>query len=383
MNIGIAAPIEVRSLQSHFNNLSTFDISLGLGGTAVNILIDGFIKLGHHVTVFTLDPRVREKYIIRGNNLKIVFGHFRSSSRIKTFDFCYREIAQIRKFVSDEEAGLDVINAHWSYEFAIGCLLACPSKTIVTFRDDALNILKLLKHPYRLTRLLMDKWVRTRTQHIIYNSVYLAESIGLEGDIIGNPVFDKNITSHKLYPGKEHTFKICFVANSTDNIKNPHVAVYAFQVLRNRGLAVELHFIGKGYGVEDDFAKQYEKIAGLKFWGFQSHDKLLKLITEYDILIHTSKEESFGNNLIEAMAKGIPTVGGIKSGAVPWVLNNGQAGILVDITDVSQIAEALVKLIVNEDLYTQISKAGYQNVINRFSQTSVCNKYLEVYQKMN
>jgi len=380
MKIGIAAPIEVTSLQKHLQNLSTFDLSLGLGGTAVNIIIDGLLNAGHQLVVFTLDPKIKEEYTLKGEHLKIIFGHFRAS--YKMFDFCYKEFSQIKRFIQNEQQSLDVINAHWSYEFAIGALLTAPKKTVVTFRDDAPSILKILKHPYRFTRLLMDTWVRKKSISKTYNSPYLAELIGLEGTIIGNPIFDAHLTSFREYPIEKNKFEICFIANGTDFRKNPHVAVKAFDILKQKHKNVELYFIGNGYGKDDDFAKQYDTIDGIHFLGFQKHHDLLELLKNYDLMLHTALEESFGNNLIEAMAKGIPVVAGYKSGAVPWVLNQGKAGVLVDITNPEKIAESILELIEHKNIYNQYSKEGFNNVKERFSQTSVCKKYVEVYKNI-
>jgi glycosyltransferase involved in cell wall biosynthesis len=367
MRIGIAAPIEVSSLKAHFNKLSSFDMSLGIGGTAVNIIIDGFLKLGHKVTVFTLDVKVKDKYVLEGEHLKIVFGHFRASSRFKTFDFCYQEFKQVKQFINEEQENLDVINAHWSYEFAIGALLANLNKTVVTFRDDAPSILKILKHPYRVTRLLMDAWVRKKAIWKTYNSVYLEKLIRLEGTVIGNPIFYENFTSPREYPIEKKTFKICFIANGTDFRKNPHVAIKAFQILKRKHKHVALFFIGKGYGINEEFALQYQ---------------YLEQLNDFDLMVHTALEESFGNNLIEAMAKGIPVVAGKNSGAVPWVLNFGQAGVLVDITTPELISKAIEKLIEHPSEYTKFSEMGYQNVVDRFTQKSVCGQYIQVYENI-
>ena len=45
---------------------------------------------------------------------------------------------------------LDVLNAQWSYEFAWAALKA-NSKSIITIRDNAINILKYQFDPYRIT----------------------------------------------------------------------------------------------------------------------------------------------------------------------------------------------------------------------------------------
>lgn len=382
MNIGIAAPIEVASLKNHFKQLSDFDLSLGLGGTAVNIIIDGLLKAGHKVTVFTLDVKIKKRYEIEGDNLKIIFGFFRSKARLKMMDFCYQEFQQIKKFIEDEEGNLDVINAHWSYEFAIGALLVCPEKTVVTFRDDAPSILKILKQPYRVTRLLMDAWVRKKAKYKTYNSPYLANLIGLQGTIIGNPIYDDKIISPRINFKQKEVFKVCFIANGTDYRKNPHVAMEVFLLLKEKYPKLEMDFIGKGYESDGGFAKQYTSSKGVGFLGFQNHEDLLNSLLNYDFMLHTALEESFGNNLIEAMAKGMPVVAGEDSGAVPWVLDHGNAGVLVDITNPKIIAEELNKLIIDPQIYNYYSSNGVKNVKERFSQTSVCEKYVDIYKKV-
>ncbi|MGY6648827.1 glycosyltransferase family 4 protein [Wenyingzhuangia sp. IMCC45574] len=382
MKIGIAAPIEVYSLKEHFSHLSEFDLSLGLGGTAVNIIIDGLLKAGHQVTVFTLDTKVRGKHVIEGAQLKIIFGAFRAKARFKTLDFCYKEFKQIQSFIKQEGDSLDVINAHWSYEFAIGALLVYPNKTIVTFRDDAPSILKILKHPYRVTRLCMDAWVRKKAKFKTYNSPYLSKLIGLKGEVIGNPIFDDKLTAPRKLHGTEEAFKICFIANGTDFRKNPHTAVKAFQLIKKKHTHTELFFIGKGYEAGGELAKEYHQIKGIHFLGFQKHEYLLERLKEFDLMLHTALEESFGNNLIEAMAKGMPVVAGKTAGAVPWVLDKGRAGVLVNITNPTLIAKAIDELIDNVSVYNTYSKRGFENVKERFSQSAVCEKYIEVYKKI-
>jgi glycosyltransferase involved in cell wall biosynthesis len=384
MRIGIAAPIEVRSLIQHLPGIAESDLSLGLGATAINILIDGFITAGHHVTVFTLDKTIKHKYILEGPQLKIIFGHFRSNSKIRIFDFCSVEFRQINKFIIEEIASLDIVNAHWSYEYAIG---AIQSKTphLITFRDHAQTILKLTRHPYRLTRLLMDSWVRKNGKHFSYNSEYLKSLIGKPGIVIPNPIKNSEIKLARKYPSYKKVIEICFVANGTDYRKNPDAALNAFAVLVNKNLNVQLNLIGGGfeyggkYYMETDSKGWNNKV---KYWGAIKHAQLMLELDRFDIMLHTAREESFGNNLIEAMAKGIPVVGGKSSGAVPWVLENGQSGCLVDVESPNDIAAKLQSLIEDQDYYEKLSINGIANVKKRFSQNAVCDAYIAEYVKI-
>jgi glycosyltransferase involved in cell wall biosynthesis len=383
MNIGIAAPIEIASLKRHLPDLSEHELKLGLGGTAVNILIDGFINAGHFVTVFTLDSTITKTCIVQGPHLKIVIGHFRLGSRFKWFDFCRSEYMQIYKFIQLEKS-LDIVNAHWSYEFAIGAILS-KVPHLITFRDHSQTILKLTKHPYRLTRLLMDSWVRLKGKNFSFNSLYLKELIKLQGEVIPNPIKSIEISAAKIFDRGKIKFKICYIANGWDYRKNPEAALEGFSLLIQEFTNVELHLIGSGF---ESFGNNFDRVSknGLSskvfFRGPLKHNEFMSELSDFDIMLHTAREESFGNNLIEAMAKGIPIVAGKSAGAVPWVLENGKSGCLVDIESPEDIAAGLKRLLSDSKYYDTLSLNGINNLKTRFIQEQVCNIYLDVFKSI-
>jgi glycosyltransferase involved in cell wall biosynthesis len=383
MRIGISAPIEVRTLSQFLPNLSDKELQLGLGGTAINHIITGLINKGHHVTVFTLDPTITEKYVLQGNQLKIIFGSFRIGWKKKAFDFCFQEFSQIKRFILEEKENLDIVNAHWSYEFAIGTILA-KVPHIVTFRDDSPSILRLTKHFYRATRLLMDFWVRRSAKAFSYNSEYLKNLINLEGYVIPNPVcFPENMKA-KTFPGLSKPFNIFFIANGWDNRKNPEVAIRAFSLLRKRYTNINLHLIGSGFEVQSPGHLKMKSQVNLDGVHFRGKMKFVELLDQYkqcDLMLHTAKEESFGNNLVEAMANGIPVIAGENAGAVPWVLDYGKAGALVNVESIESVAKAINKFLTDKEYFEKLSKAGLNNVQSRFSIEVVTEQYLTAYRK--
>jgi glycosyltransferase involved in cell wall biosynthesis len=383
MRVGIAGPLELSALSEFLPQASSQQLSLGLGGTAVTNLVDGFLRSGHEVTVFTLDPRVREKQIVQGPSLKVIFGHFRTS-RLKALDFCYREFQQIRNFITEEVGNIDVVNAHWSYEFAIGALLS-PVPTLVTFRDHALSILRLTKDPYRITRLLMDQWVRRNGKYFSYNSEYLKDLVRVPGLVIPNPVREKEIGAARSLAVDNKIKRICFVANGWDYRKNPETALKAFALLRRELADTELHLIGGGYEAAGPKYLKMEKLKlndGVIYRGKISHTALMAELPTFDLMLHTSREESFGNNLVEAMAKGVPVVGGRGSGNVPFVLDGGKAGRLVDVENPEEIAAVMKALLTSREEYQRLSQAAVESVRRRFAQRAVCGAYLAAYEQV-
>ena len=82
--------------------------------------------------------------------------------------------------------------------------------------------------------------------------------------------------------------------------------------------------------------------------------------------------------IAEAMAMGLPVVGGKSSGGVAWMIDAG--GLTVDINKPEEIALAALRLISNDDFYLQCSKAAV-NRVQQFSPEVIVNQYQALYQK--
>lgn len=392
MKIGIASPISVNSLQAFLYAPDKKELKLGLGGTAVNIIIMGLIEKGHSVSVYTLDWSVKRDcpVILKGERLTIYIGqfrHFNKLNKLKVLDFMRFESEQIRSFIMNDEP--DIVNAHWSYEYATGAIKA-DYPHLITFRDDARTILKITRSFYRGIRFLMDAWVKRNGKWFNVNSPYLQKQLsGWKNDIpiIPNPI---NSSISNGEPKKITTntkIKIISILTGWGGCKNPETGLVAFQLLRKILPKVELEYYLYGPGYEKGEAGykwcvQNKLIDQVHFCGMQPHALLMKELVRCHILLHPSIEESFGNTLIEAMQKGVPVVAGKNAGAVPWVLNEGKNGVLVDITTPQDIARGLKKLIEDKKLYDRLSSNGISYVDTRFSREVIAKKYIDLYRRV-
>ncbi len=93
------------------------------------------------------------------------------------------------------------------------------------------------------------------------------------------------------------------------------------------------------------------------------------------VFVHPSLEETFGNVLIEAIVEGVPVIGGTRSGAVPWVLGNGSAGLLVDVTSASSIEAAILRLTADDEARMQLTKHAFDYIEANFSLQRVVDLY--------
>ena len=86
--------------------------------------------------------------------------------------------------------------------------------------------------------------------------------------------------------------------------------------------------------------------------------------------------------VLEAMSAGLPVVGGVRSGAVPWVLDDGDAGVLVDVKQPSEIARGISGLLDDENEAQAIIARARDRVAKHFSPRVVCEAYLAEYDRL-
>jgi glycosyltransferase involved in cell wall biosynthesis len=86
-------------------------------------------------------------------------------------------------------------------------------------------------------------------------------------------------------------------------------------------------------------------------------DEVRKEFFEADVFALPSLQEGFGLVFLEAMAAGLPIVAA-RAAAVPEVVPDGEAGILVPPGDVDALAEALIRLLKDEKLRMEMGGAG-------------------------
>ena len=384
MRIGISSPVTIKEFLKYLDSDGQARAAPyeGLLAPSVNPIVHEFLQRGHEVVIFTLDKEVRRPIVVQGEKLKIYIGRYRKSARLRALTVFAAEIIALRGFIKKER--LDVIHAHWTYEFAIASLAArCP--IVCTVRDIAEEIFKIHHDAYRYVRLWMNRYVFARARRICFvaNSPYTSQMLqryhpGLSVFVLPNPV---GIEMVPVLENKVKSHVIVSIASGWDARKNIMTLIEAFRIIRARYKDAVLRLIGPQFVPDHASVVQLPKedVVGIEFYGKIAHDMLPAAMTEASVMVHPALEESFGNTLIEAMACGVPVVGGEKSGAVPWVLDDGRAGKLCDVTNPNAIAQCVSSLWCDETAWLEVQRCGYERVINKFSAYGVAEDTLRLY----
>ncbi len=379
MNVAICAPITLNALSHHLAPVHRDRLPSVLSGASVAQLALALLDRGWNVNVYTLGA-VSEGVTLEGDQLRVKVGPYRPSRRAR--DYFKVERAYLAAELERDQPPL--IHAHWTYEFALASL-STGLPTLITVRDWAPTILMLHRDPYRLVRWHMNRQVLNRGKHFTAVSPYLTTVVQgatkLPVQMIPNAIHDDLFEPRaRTFPVPPH--QIVSINNGFSRRKNVKALLKAFVAIRQALPETRLVLVGDGYEEGGDAAQwaiSYSLAKGVQFLGAMPYAKVHALLAEASLLIHPSLEESFGMTLIEAMAKRTPAIGGIASGAVPWVLDGGRAGTLVDVRDPQQITRAAIELLGSVDSWESASRAGFDHASAEFRLSTVVDNYIAAY----
>jgi len=393
--IVMAAPFERQSLAHLLPQLTLENLPEGYPGAPYLVsIVENYLKRGLEVVCITTSLCVDGNYTVkefRHENFTLVVVparkrpfSFNGSKPGKIVDLFYEERKAIKCAII--AAKPDIVHAFWTYEFAWAALntrLPC----LVTAEDNAYQILKHMRSIYRFMRLIMAEVVLAKTKYASTLSPYMLPFISKRCSnvkVIPNPtkfiynawevkeLVQKRVTSFKAP-------KIVMINNGWDTRKNVSRAIDAFVLFQQSNPAAELYLYGNGYG-ENGPAHQYATTVGAKqvyFIGKVSQATVLYSLNDAHIFLHSSLEESQGVVLLEAMSRGVPCIGGNKSGAVPWVINNQD--LLTDVSSAKAMSDKMQELL-NEPVYTTASLRGYLWAKSTFEADHIAQQFLDYYQ---
>lgn len=114
------------------------------------------------------------------------------------------------------------------------------------------------------------------------------------------------------------------------------------------------------------------------------HDGVPTYLNAMDILCAPSQStaqwrEQFGRMLIEAMACGVPVIA-TRSGEIPYVV--GSTGILVDEHDEQGLAEAIARLLDDDELRRKLAGRALIRVREQFAWSVVARAHLEFFDQL-
>lgn len=385
--LGMTGPINVADFREFIDPALWHDkLPKGQGGTPVNLLCRELLKRGQKLVIFSCDAAVKDEIVLQGDNLRLCLGPkgvrpARNFFKVER-DYLQRAIAREKP---------DLIHAQWTYEYAMPVQLS-GIPHVITAHDTPLRCLWHNFIPYRIARTLMAYRVISRARRIASVSPYVAE----------------HLRKYMLYRGAtevipngmpEHVFTQSAVSNPGDRpltfasilvgwgaYKNGHVAIEAFAKFRKHYPDARFLMFGAGHGALEaaaQWARERGLEQGIEFVGQLPYKTLMaRVSSEVDVLVHPALVEAQPMVLIEAMVRGIPVIGGESSGGVPWTLDHGRAGRLVDVRSPEAVMQAMLAFAHDPKLRQAYAEHGLALARERFHISAVADAWQAVYNQI-
>ncbi len=198
-----------------------------------------------------------------------------------------------------------------------------------------------------------------------------------EKDFKRSEVSEKILDKYKTSEGK----KILFVGRLV-YYKGIEVLLDAFSKVSG----AELFIVGEG-PLEEGLNKKVEEYKikdKVHFLGRIDDDRLKACLRDCDMLAFPSvaNSEAFGLVQLEAMIYGKPVINSNLPTGVPYVSIHNETGFTVEPYDVCGLAEAMQKLINDDELCKKFGENAYLKVTTEFTMENMLEKVYEKYKEL-
>lgn len=384
MKIGIAGPVALNMIPEEITGNCGFPSTYSFAQTTQ--IAVALHALGHDVSLFGMsqDLLKTERYSFHRFHINIC--PLRERARSRALDFFKEERRHLTEAMLDDRC--DIIHAHWTYEFALAALKS-EMPVVVHIHDAPYAILRYYRDAYRFIRLLMAQATTLKCHTMIANSEYTYRHFRKylfyrrSCKVIPNAIPDA-----LLLPESQHALPdapvFATIAIGWSRRKNVARLIQAYAKVVKALPDARLILIGDGYGpgeTAEQWAKSKKLEQGIDFRGKLDFDALIDALRrDVTIYVHPSLEESFGNAIVESMAQYIPVIGGMNSGAVPWVLDQGRCGLLTDVTRPEILADAIIGLYNDKASRKRLAETAWKRVALDFTLSSIIPQYMEIYE---
>ncbi len=346
----------------------------------VSDLAATLVQQGHEVTVIGIANITDAVLSLTSQDgVKLVYVRGRTREKLKALTFYSKE----RKFILEQIATIqpDVINAHWTYEYALAAQDS-GFPHVITVHDEPFEILKGFRNFYFFLRLLISIRVRLRkSKNFVFVSEYIRtlwnqRMFETGGDVIPNmnrlviDEFDELIRLNHV-----------IAVGNTNRRKNIRGLLEAWKIATDANPHLRLHLVGPGLGLGDDLAREFEtkfESGQITWHGSITRRELGNLYSRCKVLVHPSSHESFGLIYLEAFAGNLGVITLAKSGSTREVV--GDAGLILDDDSPQSLSDAILNLTSNQKLLDQLTEKGRQR-LELFSPDQVTKKYISIYER--
>lgn len=332
-----------------YENVICYIDSLQMGGAerVMANLCNYFVKVGKRVVLINdvFSEKDNSEYNV-DSRIKRLFLPYNRNGRVLSN---FRRIRDLRKIFISEKPDIVISFLGPCNLRALIANLGLRSRLLVSVRND----------PYKEYGCGLKKTICDFLFHfadgVVFQTpnaaAYFSKTVQKKSRILFNPVHSKFYKVEWNGLNKEIA-----VVGRLQQQKNPLLAVEAFKKICNDFSDYKLVFYGDGELKKDILKKceEYGLLNNVIVYGKCSN--IETKMAESSLFLLTSDYEGMPNALLEAMAVGLPVIAtDCPCGGPKIATLGGSVGILVDCGDSDKIADAVKKILLNNELQKKIS----------------------------
>ena len=193
--------------------------------------------------------------------------------------------------------------------------------------------------------------------------------------------FGERSSSLPKYPNSEKikivsAFRMTWEKNILGNI-------ILVKLLRDKGYKIEYDVFGDGADLSEVYylTNKYSLADVINIKGRVDNEQLKEKLPEYDFFLQLSISEALAASVIEAQSKGVPAIVSM-SGGLPEAVLKDTSAIVEDYNSIVVIADKVIDLWRNKELYFSYSKAAIQNANDKFSIENELERLVVLYKQI-
>lgn len=285
---------------------------------------------------------------------------------------------------------LDLLHVHYAVPHAVCAFLAkemtgCDLKVITTLHGTDITVLGQDESLSDLIRLAIERSdaVTAVSQDLIREtreSLDTNKPIDLTYNFVDKRVYyPRDVTMLRRDYARPDEKLILHISNFRP-VKRIGDVVDIFAKV-NEEVPSKLLFVGEGPELSKTICKVKEMGLTDRVIFAGKQDDVAQVISLADVMLLPSEKESFGLVALEAMACGVPTVGST-AGGIPELITHGTTGYLAPVGDTRQMADYVIRLLCNPELYEVMSAACLERARNTFCNDLITAQYEQIYYRV-
>lgn len=337
---------------------------------------------GIEITRFRYAPENYEILAYRGMMHELVLKKISNFFLFIIFLFSFT--IETLRFV--KKNNIDVIHAHWWIPTGlIGVFVAKLMRKPLVITSHGTDIFIIGKFVYLK---FLAKWIFNQAKLITVVSTALKRRLIDDLHIMEDKikVVPMPVDLERFYPKNlERKTDILCIGRL---IERKGIDILVNAIARLRSSMPEINLVVVGTGPEKprllEIIKQNGLEGNITFYESVPNDELIDYYSSSKVFVLPTvtdwkgETEGLGVVLLEALSCKTPVVG-TDTGGIPDIIKDNETGLLVKEKDVDGLAEAIKKLLNDEQLREKLANRGYEYARSMFNPEKISSEFLDIY----